>query len=91
MKQLPTNVISYKRTREFDEKSVPLALLKDHQTKAGVWGKIIVLEGCLSYSVKSFPPETILIKEGEFGVVEPTVLHFVKPEGKVRFYVEFFV
>lgn len=44
MKQLPVNVTAYKRTATFTEKSIPAELLKSHNTKAGVWGKIVILE-----------------------------------------------
>ena len=44
MKALPENVTAYKKTSEFDEASVPKALLKTHQTKEGVWGKIVILD-----------------------------------------------
>jgi tellurite resistance-related uncharacterized protein len=89
MKQLPENVTAYKQTPEFDENSVPKGLLNAHQTKEGVWGKIVILEGVLQYTI-SEPEEVILLDVNRFGVVEPTVLHQVKPLGKVRFYVEFY-
>jgi tellurite resistance-related uncharacterized protein len=89
MKQIPENVTAYKQTPEFDEISVPKGLLNAHQTKEGVWGKIVILEGVLQYTI-SEPEEVILLDVNRFGVVEPTALHQVKPLGKVRFYVEFY-
>jgi len=47
MKLLPDNVSPYKKTPEFTELAVPKGLLKDHRTKEGVWGKIVILEGNL--------------------------------------------
>lgn len=88
MKSLPATVVAYKRTPEFDENSIPAGLLKDHQTKEGVWGKIVVLEGQLQYTISN-PYEVIKLDADTFGVVEPTILHSVKPLGHVRFYVEF--
>lgn len=90
MKQLPENLVSYKKTPEFDEESVPNGLLHAHQTKAGVWGKIVVLEGRLQYTINEPEKEVIELDENNHGVVEPTILHEVKPLGKVRFYVEFY-
>lgn len=90
MKPLPEAVVAYKRTPEFDENSVPNGLLKSHQTKESVWGKIVVLEGCLQYTILEPELEVILLDANHFGVVEPTVLHEVKPQGSVRFYVEFY-
>lgn len=89
MKSLPDNVVAYKKTPEFDESSLPKGLLNNHQTKEGVWGKIILLEGKLLYTINE-PKEEIYLDSNNSGVVEPTVYHQVKPLGKVRFYVEFY-
>lgn len=89
MKSLPDNVVAYKKTPEFDESSVPNGLLNNHQTKEGVWGKIVLLEGRLLYTINE-PKEEIYLDSNNSGVVEPTVYHQVKPLGKVRFYVEFY-
>lgn len=89
MKQLPHNVAPYKRTPEFDEHTVPQGLLHEHQTKESVWGKIVVLEGKLQYTINEPEKEIIILDPENNGVVEPTVRHEVKPLGKVRFYVEF--
>jgi len=89
MKQLPEGVVPYKRTPEFTEITVPKGLLKDHQTKEGVWGEIVILEGNLQYTISEPVPETIMLTEELYGVVEPKVLHSIKPHGPVRFYVEF--
>ena len=41
MKTLPNNVTAYKKTPVFDETIIPKGLLTSHQTKAGVWGKLL--------------------------------------------------
>ncbi len=89
MKSLPSNVSAYKRTDVFNETSVPKGLLNDHRTLPGVWGKIVVLEGSLQYTIVEEQSEYELNVE-KFGVVEPEVIHHVKPHGKVSFYVEFY-
>lgn len=89
MKQLPSTVIPYKRTPEFDEQTVPKGLLHEHRTKEAVWGKIVILEGLLQYTINEPEKEVIILDPDNHGVVEPAVLHEVKPLGKVRFYVEF--
>lgn len=90
MKQIPANAIAYKKTPEFTEDSVPNGLLKDHSTKEAVWGKIVVLEGKLEYTINEPVLEVHTLDQATFGVVEPTVPHSVKPLGHVRFYVEFY-
>jgi tellurite resistance-related uncharacterized protein len=89
MKELPENVQAYKKTNVFDENSVPQGLLKDHNTKPNVWGRINVIEGKLLYIIQSNPVEEVELSPDRFGVVEPEVRHFVKPLGHVKFYVEF--
>ena len=69
---------------------MPKGLLKDHQTKVGVWGKIVILAGELEYTLLEPEKETILLSPGQYGVVEPTMLHYIKPSSAVRFYVEFY-
>jgi tellurite resistance-related uncharacterized protein len=89
MKALPTNVFPYKRTPDFTESTVPAGLLRSHDTKEGVWGKIVVLEGTLLYRILEPEVEEILLSSDRCGVVEPTVRHEVVPFSGVRFYVEF--
>lgn len=89
MKTLPSTVKAYKQTPEFNQQTVPKGLLANHKTKAGTWGKIIVLEGQLQYTIEA-PQETLTLSSEKYGVVEPEVLHHVKPLGPVRFYVEFY-
>jgi tellurite resistance-related uncharacterized protein len=90
MKTLPDNVVPYKRTPEFNEDNIPNGLLNSHQTKDGVWAKIVVLEGRLQYSIDGAGNEGSILDKNVHGVVEPTVIHQVKPLGKVKFYVEFY-
>ncbi len=89
MKEIPQNTKAYKKTDIFDERTVPKALLKEHSTKTNVWGKIVILEGRLIYSIPS-TNEQFELTASNFGVVEPEVKHLVKPLGKVKFYVEFY-
>ena len=89
MQSIPTHCIPYKQTPVFTETTVPGGLLKAHQTKAGTWGKIVVLEGQLLYRILEPTIEEILLDPEHYGVVEPEVLHEVLPKGKVSFYVNF--
>lgn len=90
MKQLPSSVLAYKKTKVFNDESIPQGLLKDHRTLKGVWGVINIIEGELLYIITSNPLEKIKLTKDFFGVVEPEQLHFVKPIGRVKFYVEFY-
>lgn len=89
MTRLPEGLRKHGETRTFDETSVPAKLLDLHDTKPGVWGRLVVEQGALDYIVPG-PPETCeRISAGEFGVIEPTVVHRVGLCGPVRFRVEF--
>lgn len=90
MKELPGHVQPYKKTPEFNEETVPAGLLRDHTTKEGVWGKIVLLSGRLEYTIQAPEQEVIKLSPNIFGVVEPTIKHHIKPLGAVRFYVEFY-
>ena len=87
---MPINVTAYKKTPEFTELSIPKGLLKSHQTKKNVWGKIVILEGKLQYTINEPEIEIVVLTKNLHGIVEPEIPHEVKAMGKVSFYVEFY-
>ena len=89
MKTLPDNITEYKRTKVFTEKTIPKALLNFHNTKEGVWGVITVEQGQLEYQIVDTVEKYILSPQ-QSGIVEPTVVHKIKPLGKVLVYVIFY-
>ena len=89
MQALPDHVVHYKSTPEFTETSVPAALLKHHNTAEGVWGRITILEGTLTYQIIEPAAETVLLTPEHPGIVEPRMLHHVEVTGPVRFRVDF--
>ncbi len=90
MKALPEGVERHGGTREFSEASIPAALRRSHSTKAGVWGRIVVLEGRLRYRILEPDIEDIELSPARPGIVEPEVPHEVEPIGPVRFRVDFY-
>lgn len=90
MKAIPESINPARRTPEFDEGSIPKGFLKAHQIKAGMWAKIVIVEGRLQYTINEPEEEVIILDTETFGVIEPTILHEVKPMGPVKFYVEFY-
>ena len=90
MKVIPSGFESYKRTPEFSEASVPPGLLSEHCTADGVWGKIVVLEGLLTYRILEPRVEEYQLTPELCGVIEPAIRHEVVPQPGVRFYVEFY-
>ncbi|MGE0858563.1 MAG: DUF1971 domain-containing protein [Gammaproteobacteria bacterium] len=89
MRTLPPHVQPYKRTPDFTCDTVPTALLHAHDTKPGVWGRIVVVEGEVLYRILEPTREEVLLSPALDGVVEPTVKHAVEPRPGARFHVEF--
>ena len=90
MKELPKNVASYKQTPVFKEDTIPAGLLQAHKTKAGTWGKIVIIKGQLLYRILEPIKEQIRLAPDFDGVIAPSMLHEVEPMGEVEFYVEFY-
>jgi tellurite resistance-related uncharacterized protein len=88
MKKLPADVAAYKRTPEFLASTVPGGLLKDHNTKEGVWGLIKVKQGTVEYIIEE--KEAYTLTPDFNGVIEPQVKHYVSPSADAVFYVEFY-
>ncbi len=86
MPTFPDGLFAYKATKTFDETSVPKGLLSNHATKTGTWARIVVEKGRLLYTIGQV---SWVLRPGVDGIVEPTVLHKVAPQGAVRFHVEF--
>jgi len=61
-------------------------------TKESSWGLIVVEQGTLTYRItdpRRPAAEMMLTPQSAPGVIEPTILHHVEPQGPVRFHVEF--
>lgn len=87
MGTIPQGYSCYQRTKQFTDSSIPKGLLADHQTRPGTWGLIVVARGLLEYSC---PRGVFVLRPGVDGVIEPEVLHHVRPLGDVSFHVEFY-
>ncbi|NJN76713.1 MAG: DUF1971 domain-containing protein [Synechococcaceae cyanobacterium RL_1_2] len=90
MKSLPRQVLPYKRTPDFTLSSLPTGLQQSHNTKAGVWGKIVILAGSVRYRILEPELEELLLTPDRYGIIEPTIKHEVIPDDRARFYVEFY-
>ena len=91
MSSIPVGFKAYKRTPLFQADDIPNSLLNKHNTKAGSWGKIIVIKGTLEYFING-PPERVYILTPEIpGIIVERELHKVKPlTPDTEFYVEFY-
>ena len=82
-------VAPYRSTPVFDETSLPAALRSRHNTKAGVWGVIRVIEGQLKLRYLE-PVSEIILEPGRPGLVLPEQPHEVEPLGPMRMQVDFY-
>ena len=87
--QWPEGFAAYRRTPEFDEKTVPAGLQRNHTTRRGVWARINVLAGELHYHVGEPVGRSFRIAAGSSGTVVPEIPHRVELAGSVRFFVAF--
>lgn len=84
-----SDVRPYRSTPVFDQDSLPAALRSRHDTKAGVWGLIRVIEGKLKLTTLD-PHSEVVLTPGNPGLVLPQQPHFVTPLGEMRMQVDFF-
>ena len=79
----------YRSTPVFTNQTLPPALRAAHNTRAGVWGVIRVLEGCVRYQIEG-QAESKLLSPGVVGLITPEQPHHVEPIGDIRMQVEFY-
>jgi len=79
----------YRSTPVFDQDTLPVALRNRHDTKAGVWGVIRVIEGQLQLTSLD-PPSTTILTPDRPGLVQPQQPHFVTPLGAMKMQVDFY-
>lgn len=89
MPTLPTGATMYKSTPVFDDNTVPDGLLREHRTKAGTWGRIVVLQGELVYEAMEPDQARWVLNPRVPGIIEPEMAHRIVLSGPVRFQVEF--
>lgn len=87
---LPPNVKKYAETPIFTQDSVPAKLTSMHDTKPGVWGRLVIIEGTLDYVIEGLTSPVQHLDETCFGIIEPTIRHHITLTGPVKFKVEFF-
>ncbi len=84
------NLIKYKETPVFNEHNVPTTLLKSHNTKRGIWVKLIVWDGAVDLAFEIGEREIVTVNAGDNVIIEPQVPHHLKITGKVNLYLEFY-
>ncbi|MCA9689208.1 MAG: DUF3565 domain-containing protein [Nannocystaceae bacterium] len=85
----PASLAPYRQTASFDETSLPGGLLRDHQTKAGVWARVCVTAGALTLELAAPAGARVTVTPDAPALIPPTLRHAVRLDGPVRFHVEF--
>ena len=81
--------VSYRSTPVFDQNTLPQALRARHDTKAGVWGRIRIIEGEVRITYLDPPSERVLTPDNP-GLVRPGQPHFVTPLGPMKMQIDFY-
>lgn len=84
------NLVWMKDSPIFDLGTIPPAIIKEHQTSVGVWGKIVVSEGSIGYCVLPPCERDFVLTPELAGVVLPHVKHRLVPSGPVKVQIRFF-
>jgi len=84
-----TDILPYRSTPVFDQDTLPSALRARHDTKAGVWGMVRVLEGELKLTYLD-PPSEVVVTPDTPGLLLPQQPHFVTPLGDMKMQVDFY-
>jgi len=85
---IPKNLEPYFRSPVYNATTIPEKLTQKHQTKPGIWVKVNVERGNLTFT--EIGKEPIVIPAGSTHVVEPETAHFASPEDPVEFFLEFY-
>ncbi len=83
------SVQPYRSTPVFDENTLPAALRARHDTKAGVWGVIRVIEGRLRLTYLD-PSRDVELDPETPGLLLPGQPHFVALLGPVKMRIDFY-
>lgn len=86
--ELPKHVRPYRQTPRFTAGTIPAALLRDHATKAGVWGLLHVHCGTVAYRIAD-SGATQDVSIGQTAVIVPEQRHSVSLSPDAIFHVEF--
>lgn len=86
---LPDDVVLARTTPTFDEHTVPDGLLSAHRTAEAVWGRLVVLDGTVSFAFEDAPDQQRSLVVGDHQVIPPGREHRVILTGPVNFHVEF--
>jgi len=91
MTELPEGYVHYKTAGPFTQDNIPPGFLKEHSTKKGTWGQLVIESGELIYHVTEPGAEsTQVLGPHNVGTVVSQQKHHVEVSGEVVFRIEFY-
>ncbi|ESO53643.1 tellurite resistance protein TehB [Salmonella enterica subsp. enterica serovar Agona str. 241981] len=92
--RIPANWKVKRSTPFFTKENVPAALLSHHNTAAGVFGQLCVMEGTVTYygfanETATEPEVKVVINAGQFATSPPQYWHRVELSDDARFNIHF--
>ena len=89
-RQLPPGATRTGASPEFAHDNVPKALLADHHTAEGVYGRVRVVAGELEFVFADDATQPIRMRAGDELIVHPQEAHHVVLGDDMRFFIEFY-
>lgn len=87
--ELPAGLEHVRTTDVFDQDHHPAGLLRAHRVAEGVWGRLVVHTGSVTFVFEDDPANPITAHAGRPVVIPPGRLHHVDLGGPATFAVEF--
>lgn len=83
METIPTNYQHIRSTPFWNKDTAPAALFHHHNTKAGVFGRLSVMQGAVKYfgfadERAQAPDREVVIEAGSFGISPPQKWHRIE-------------
>ena len=88
-RRLPEGAAPYSKTATFTAQTVPQKLTNAHNTKPGVYGRLNVNRGEVSYYLDGQEAPLAVVSAGETFIILPQEWHFVQLSDDAEFFVEF--
>jgi tellurite resistance-related uncharacterized protein len=86
---LPDGLELVRTTDVFDQLSVPAGLLRAHRVADGVWGRLVVHSGVVTFVFDDEPDRPITVGAGGAVAIPPARQHHIELDGPATFAVEF--
>ncbi len=87
--QLPDGLVLARTTDVFTTNTVPAGLLRAHRVADGVWGRLVVHSGTITFAFEDQLDQPIVAVPGDRIVIPPGRFHHVELSDTASFAVEF--